>query len=268
MKIVILTGNEIRHQFFRKKVAKCKSINVLASFCEGTEKSLENSVLSKKNYSSIELLHVKARTQSENDFFKIPIEEMKDFSNPKFIPKGDINEDEIVDEILELKPDLLVCYGSSIIRSKLLNKMRGKFINVHLGLSPYYRGSGTNVWPLINNEPEFVGATFMYINEGIDTGKIIHQIRADIMLGDSPHSIGNRLISKMTDEYIKIIQNFDNLSDELQISTKGKLYLQKHFDEKACLKLYDNFKKGLVEKFLRKEKNKNQINIIKNKALI
>ena len=41
-----------------------------------------------------------------------------------------------------------------------------------------------------------VGATFMYIDAGIDTGEIIHQIRADIVIGDSPHSIGNRLIKK------------------------------------------------------------------------
>ena len=31
-----------------------------------------------------------------------------------------------------------------------------------------------------------VGATFMYIDPGIDTGEIIHQSR-DIVIGDSPH---------------------------------------------------------------------------------
>ena len=50
-----------------------------------------------------------------------------------------------------------------------------KFLNVHLGLSPYYRGSGTNVWPLINTEPDMVGAT-LCIDAGIDNGEIIHQI--------------------------------------------------------------------------------------------
>jgi len=47
-----------------------------------------------------------------------------------------------------------------------------------LGLSPYYLGSGTNYWPLVNEKPEFVVATFMHIDTDIDTEEIIHQIRA------------------------------------------------------------------------------------------
>ena len=34
-------------------------------------------------------------------------------------------------------------------------------INVHLGLSPYYKGSATNFWPFVNNELQFLGVTFM-----------------------------------------------------------------------------------------------------------
>ena len=42
MKIVILTGSEIRFEYFRKKIANDKPISVLASYCKGTEKSLSN----------------------------------------------------------------------------------------------------------------------------------------------------------------------------------------------------------------------------------
>ena len=41
MKIVILTGSEIRHEYFRRKIAGDDRIEVLATFCEGQEKSLE-----------------------------------------------------------------------------------------------------------------------------------------------------------------------------------------------------------------------------------
>ena len=61
-------------------------------------------------------------------------------------------------------------------------------------MSPYYRGSGTNFWPFVNNELQFIGATFMHIDEGVDTGEIIHQIRANIFHDDNIHQIGNRLI--------------------------------------------------------------------------
>ena len=89
--------------------------------------------------------------------------------------------------ILINKPDLIDAY-------------KGKFLNVHLGLSPYYKGR-TNIFPIIDKRPEMVGATFMYIDQGIDTGDIIHQIQADYFVGDSVHSVGNRLIKKMTKCY-------------------------------------------------------------------
>src|SRR5690606_10372264 len=99
----------------------------------------------------------------------------------------------------------------SLIREPLLSAFQGRFLNVHLGLSPYYRGSGTNFWPLVNGEPEFVGATFMHIDAGVDTGEVIHQIRARIFPGDTPHQIGNRLIADMARVYAALIRDFDRL---------------------------------------------------------
>lgn len=247
MRIVILTGDEMRHQYFRNKLTLANGIEVLASYCEGVEKSLANQINNNPNASDIEKLHIAARTQSETDYFAQSLSSMGEQSNACKIAKGAINDANIVREILELNPDLLICYGSSLIKSEFLQKFEGKFLNVHLGLSPYYRGAGTNIWPLINGEPDMVGATFMYIDEGIDTGCIIHQIRADVYFGDSPHSIGNRLISKMTQSFIDIILNFNKLTQEQQPQSNGKLYLQKHFDESACRKLYDQFNDGMIE---------------------
>ncbi len=267
MKIVILTGDEMRHQYFRTKVAIADGITVLASYCEGVEKSLTNQVSNNPDASELERLHVTARAQAETDFFAQSLNSMRDQSNARKIAKGAINDADIVQEIIALNPDLLICYGSSLIKSELLQKFEGKFLNVHLGLSPYYRGAGTNIWPLINGEPDMVGATFMYIDEGIDTGNIIHQIRADIYLGDSPHSIGNRLITKMTDTYIQLILNFDNLTQEKQPQSEGKLYLQKHYDKDACRKLYDKFSDGMIEAYIRNYDPENLPYIVNNKGV-
>ena len=267
MKIVILTGDEMRHQYFRTKIALSDGISVLASYCEGVEKSLANQVNDNPDVSELERLHVIARTQSENDFFAQTLASATDHSNPKKITKGAINDADIVQEITELNPDLLVCYGSSLIKSELLQTFEGKFLNVHLGLSPYYRGSGTNIWPLINGEPDMVGATFMYIDEGIDTGNIIHQIRADIYLGDSPHSIGNRLITKMTDTYVQLILSFDHLTKEKQPQSDGKLYLQKHYDKDACRKLYDQFSDRMIETYIQNYNSDDLPYIVTNKGM-
>ena len=67
-------------------------------------------------------------------------------------------------------------------------------MNIHLGLSPYYRGAGTNFWPLVNGEPEYCGATIHILDGGVDTGPVIAHVRPEIAAGDGPHDIGNKTI--------------------------------------------------------------------------
>lgn len=266
-RIVILTGDEIRHRYFRKKISNDVRFEVVCSFCEGDERSLTNKILQNSESSQLEKLHVLARDRSEMDFFGECTEILVDKSNPVSINKGDVNLPSIVKKIVDLNPDLLICYGSSLIKSELVELFNGRFLNVHLGLSPYYRGSGTNIWPLINNEPYMVGASYMFIDAGIDTGKLIHQIRADIFWGDSPHSIGNRLIRKMTGTYADIVANFDKLTHEPEIKLDGKLYMNKDFNAKACELLYQNFRAGMIENYLNNSDLIVKPEIVENKGM-
>lgn len=176
-KIIILTGAELRHSYVRRYIALDPQIEVLSTYCEGVEKSIQAMVEQESN-NDLRLKHLTARQQSEVDFFAAFVDNSADNSHPVFIPKGEINTSEIVQKIISAQPDLIIAYGCSLIKEPLLSAFKGRFLNVHLGLSPYYRGSGTNYWPLVNGELEFVGATFMHIDAGIDTGNIIHQIRA------------------------------------------------------------------------------------------
>lgn len=111
-------------------------------------------------------------------------------------------------------------------------------------MSPYYGGSGTNFWPMVNNEFQCVGTTFMHIDRGIDTGEIINQIRAEIHLGDTPHQIGNRLIKDSFLVLEKLLRNFDTLRKVptgFFPSTEGRLYKNMDFSDTAVKQLYQNF---------------------------
>ena len=267
MKVVIITASELRHTFFRKALALDDNIEVLCSYCEGTEKSLGTLIDPENEGSEIQELHVQSRTNEEKDFFHPFISLTQDNSNPRFIPRGDINKEEHIKHIIELRPELLVAYGCSMIKKPLIEYFSGRFLNVHLGLSPYYRGAGTNFWPLVNKEPEYVGATFMYIDPGTDTGEIIHQIRAEIFEGDTPHQIGNRLISEMVMIYIKIINNFHELEPmkQLPVPDNSKLYKRKDFSVESVRSLYLNFSEGMIDDYLRKiDERISKVPIIQN----
>ena len=139
-----------------------------------------------------------------DDFFQTFIDHVADCSYPSFLSKGEINSPRYTQAIIDAKLDLLITYGSSLIREPLLSAFEGWFLNVHLGLSPYYRGSGTSYWPLVNREPEYGGTTFMHIDTGVDTGKIIHQIRAKYVRGDTPVQIGTDWLLKWA-KYIETL---------------------------------------------------------------
>ena len=267
-KIIILTGNELRHKYFRVKMSNDERFDVIHTYCESDELSLKNRTLKNENSGWLELQHAYAREQSEIDFFQDYLDAAADKSNPIFIKKGSINDFSVVKGIEQQNVDLLVCYGASLINPKLIEIYNKKFLNVHLGLSPYYKGSGTNIFPIIDKRPDLVGATFMHIDQGIDTGNIIHQIRADFFVGDSVHSVGNRLIKKMTKIYANLVSKFDDLQQQDQPEARGKTYFMKDFDGDVCEELYKCYQSDLIFDYVRNGSMlNNRVRIIEDIAL-
>ena len=252
-RVVVLTGSELRHRFVRKALALSPGIEVVRSYCEGLQNTLVDIVQDRPaEASAAQRAHLDARARSEEDFFGVFDRLAPDRSSALNLDRGKINDPERVAEIVALAPDLLVAYGCSLIRAPLLEAFAGRFLNVHLGLSPYYRGTGTNFWPLVNGEPEFVGATFMHIDPGVDTGEIIHQVRARVFVGDMPHQIGNRLIADMVAAYAAVITGFDQLPRMPQppIPADVRVYRRRDMSEDATERLYGQFADGLVRRYL------------------
>jgi hypothetical protein len=230
--------------YVRKVIGLSADVLVMRSYCEGLQKNVSPA--------GDQVAHLDARARSESDFFGAFAALVPDCSNPAELTRGCINDAGYCREIVGLGADLLAAYGCSIIRDPLLSAFAGRFLNVHLGLSPYYRGSGTNFWALVNGEPEYVGATFMHLDAGVDTGEIIHQIRARVYPGDGPHQIGNRLIADMAVVYAALIGRFDEVRPMPQPPplSNARVYRNRDFTLEATQELYRRFAAGLVDEYL------------------
>ena len=119
---------------------------------------------------------------------------------------------------------------------------------------------------------QLVGTTFMYIDSGIDTGQIIHQIRARFNFSDNIHQVGNRLIKDSFIECLKLIKNFDKIKIIPQIKMnnyKERYYKKKDFTEDSLKLAYKNISNGSIKAYL---KNKDKIDlmfpIINNKNIL
>jgi len=77
-----------------------------------------------------------------------------------------------------LESDLVVVFGSSYIKGWLADALIEKnAINLHMGISPQYRGSACNFWALFDNNPQFVGATIHRLAKSLDSGSVIQHVR-------------------------------------------------------------------------------------------
>jgi len=79
----------------------------------------------------------------------------------------------------------VVVVSTSIFSKETLSSVNCKFINLHTGITPEYRGNACAYWALANSEPQNVGVTVHFIDEGIDTGGIIHQRNVSITPQDN-----------------------------------------------------------------------------------
>lgn len=86
-----------------------------------------------------------------------------------------VNTTDWIEKMKSFETDLAISMSfNQIIRPELREIYPKGFINVHAGKLPNYRGRNILNWALINDEKE-IGVTCHYIDDGIDTGDIIHQ---------------------------------------------------------------------------------------------
>jgi methionyl-tRNA formyltransferase len=157
-----------------------------------------------------------------------------------------------VDWICQQAPDAIMLYGCGIIRRPLLEVFGDRTINLHLGLSPYYRGSATNFWPLVNREPECVGATIHLATARVDAGAVLTQVRPLIEPQDGPHDIGAKTILAAANLLPEILALYlrQRIRPQRQDLSCGREYKTKDFTAAAVQRMRSHFETGMVEEFL------------------
>ncbi len=86
-----------------------------------------------------------------------------------------VNSESGREELRRANPKVVVVNGTRIIGKETLQCVNAKFINMHAGITPSYRGVHGGYWALAENKPNLVGTTVHFVDTGIDTGDIIGQ---------------------------------------------------------------------------------------------
>tara|TARA_Y100000589_G_scaffold137220_1_gene131287 strand:- start:418 stop:1164 length:747 start_codon:yes stop_codon:yes gene_type:complete len=169
MKITLFTSNQPRHIRLAEELRNiCDELFVIQECNTIHPGKLKDFY----NKSDVFQEYFKNVIDSENHIFG-NLRFLKDVKTIS-LKMGDISmiEKSIIKEALE--SDLYIVFGSSWIKGWLAEYIiDNKAINIHMGVSPYYRGSSCNFWATYDKNFDKVGGTIHLLSKGIDNGSII-----------------------------------------------------------------------------------------------
>lgn len=246
MRIVLLTSDQRRHRYAARTLAQSLE---LAGIVSEPKPAAAAPALELGEVAEIVRRHFRERDEAEARLL----------GDPAFpavarleVPTGEINGEAVFRWVSERRPDLLVLYGTRIVKDPLLAAWPGRIINLHLGLSPYYRGSGTNFWPLVRRQPECVGATIHLAVREVDAGPILAQVRPDAQVSDRCHELGTRTLMRGLAELPRVLRLYaeGELQPALQDLSRGQVFRNRDFHAGAVREMWGHFDTGMMAEYL------------------
>lgn len=121
--------------------------------------------------------------------------------SPKDYENREQFNEALLDGINELLPDLVVLAGFLVnITPAIIEKYRGRIINIHPSLIPSFCGKGfygLHVHEgVLKRGVKVTGATVHFVDEGTDTGPIILQKAVEVKNGDTPEVLQKRVMEQ------------------------------------------------------------------------
>ena len=111
----------------------------------------------------------------------------------------------------EAKPDLIVLAGFLVvIPEEMIAKYRGRIINIHPSLIPSFCGTGYYGLKVhekaLERGVKVTGATVHYVDEGMDTGKIIAQRAVEVKDDDTEETLSARILEQEHQVYPEVVK--------------------------------------------------------------
>jgi methionyl-tRNA formyltransferase len=123
---------------------------------------------------------------------------------------SNINDAECIEFIKHHTPEVLAVCGTTVIRPEVFTLTPKGAINIHTGITPEYRSANPIFWALYRGEPEKVGVTIHFVDQGIDTGPIIHQDTVPVYADDTLATIYVRCIRRGAELYSRTLSEIED----------------------------------------------------------
>ena len=268
MRIIIFSGSHQRHFFLHSKVIE--SFNVVGIVCMERENVNPTPDPSwDKRQTMLFESHFNKRLEVESKYFG---EYGKDVFKgiPKIeIDRSKLNSDITVNFLNGIEFDVAIIFGVDIIKEPVFSLLPFWKINVHLGLSPWYKGAATLFWPFYFLEPHLSGATIHLIAPKADAGDVIHHSIPKLELGISLHEHAANVVKQASADLIEILRKID-LGENVVLHKQkqsGKLFLESDFRPEHLELIYTLYNDKIIDKFISGNLNTRNMKLIDHNSI-
>jgi folate-dependent phosphoribosylglycinamide formyltransferase PurN len=244
-KISILTGGDLRHQYFIHQLNARFSISEI--------------YIEKNDYPE-------PKPQSEDEsiawdwFFKRRYQKEKELvlessllpkkNSPRifYLKNEELNSLRTINQIDKTNPGFIAVFGTGILKERFLGRFPSILFNLHIGDPEFYRGSSCNFWPIYHEKLQHISATIHKIDEGIDTGDIFSRQAITISTEDDEQTLLLKPIKLGSHLMVETIQSWQRGTLHSTPQKKiGEIFKKSDFTPKVILEMKKMVESGRLK---------------------
>ncbi|HKK82121.1 MAG TPA: phosphoribosylglycinamide formyltransferase, partial [Prolixibacteraceae bacterium] len=165
----------------------------IAIFASGSGSNAENIV---RCFNDNEHLNIECIYSNKPDAYVLERAKKLGIDTMVFDREMFYHSDKVLNDLRERSVDIVILAGFLwLIPGYLIHNF--KIVNIHPALLPKYGGKGmygNRVHKaVVENGEKYSGITIHYVNEKYDEGKIIFQAKCEVLPGDSPEDVAQKV---------------------------------------------------------------------------
>lgn len=184
-----------------------------------------------------------------------PVKEFAQQHGLNVLQPANLKDETFIQQLREFKPDLQVVVAFRMMPEVIWGMPKLGTFNLHASLLPQYRGAAPINWAIMNGEKES-GATTFFLQQEMDTGKIIFREKTGIGEKETAGELHDRLMVLGAQLVLKTVQAIsknhytlieqDELIKNLKLNSAPKLNKQNcRIDKRKSAHEVENFVRGL-----------------------
>lgn len=244
MNVLMLCGDHLRHRYFSYQLSKTNHI------CGVVVQRREPPVPSEQlptsgTDSSLLKRHFEARQKAEKYYF----------ADTQTIPAETLNIEpqqwcaaETIEFLSSRNADIALVFGTALLPKQVRGALPKETLNLHLGISPEFKGAATLFWPFYFQKPGWAGATFHYLSDRADSGDIVHQVLPQLDITDGIHDVGAKTVLESiqgAQHILHILERTGKLQAVKQTGS-GKTFKSNDFKPSHLRVIYELFNDDMV----------------------